>query len=243
MKKIIEIVIICVFCVLVLSSCAKKNTVDSEKVIRISTPYAEICVPENFAGNMKNNVVSETPYTLEFTTIEDNTKIFSLVFGGEGDILMGTLVGENGNTVIYMNIPKIDSGNENYTRYCGYQDGVNTIMNHLSVDYEFYINQVVDSEDNSTYEIKTPVVALHYPTRWKEKVELDISKDSVRFSNKNQILFEIMFYECDGYMIGTYNETPIYIKNYEVQSDEQKAMQEDVNVIIDNLKKDSNFAE
>lgn len=214
---------------------------EEEKVITIATPYADICVPENFEKNVTNEVVSEAPYTLNFKAT-DGTELFSLVFNGEGDILMGTLVGETENTVIYMNIPELDKESENYETYCAYQEAVNTIMTRLTKDYDFHINELIEVEDTTTTDIKTAFTTLKYPGKWKDAVQTEITADSVKFSNNGTPLFDLVFSECDGYLLGTYKDTPIYVVDYPVETNEQAAMQEDVNVIIQHLMEDPNFA-
>ena len=211
-----------------------------ETVITINTPYADICVPETFEGNVTNEVVSEDPYTLAFKAT-DGTALFTLVFNGTGDVLMGTLLGETENTVIYMNIPELDKENENYDVYCGYQEAVNTIMNRLAKDYTFHINEIIEPEDHSTIDINTSVTTLKYPAKWKDAVQTEVTEDGVKFSNNGTPLFDLMFSECDGYLLGTYKDTPIYIVDHPVETDEQSAMQQDVNVILQYLMDDPNF--
>lgn len=213
---------------------------EEEKVVTITTPYADICVPENFEGNVIHEVVSEEPYTLTFKA-NDGTELFTLVFNGTGDILMGTLVGEAENTVLYMNIPELDKDSENYAEYCTYQEAVNTIMSRLVKDYTFHINELVEVEDTSTTDIKAADIPLKYPAKWKDKVQTEVTAGGVKFSNNGTPLFDLVFTECDGYLLGTYKDTPIYIVDYPVETDEQAAMQEDVNVILQYLMEDPNF--
>lgn len=249
MKKIVSLVL-CFACLLVFNACGIErkgvdaNTSDSvseEKVMRVSTPYAELCLPEMFDGVVANKVISKDPYTVSFYVIADKTELFSLAFDGSGDILMGTLVADEKNTVIYMNIPKLDSRKKNYDTYCGYQEAVNTIMTHLASDYTFKINELVEDGDTSTFDIETSVVTMKYPNKWKDKVQVKVSDDGVKFSNNGTPLFDLSFIECDGYLLGTYKNTPIYVVDYTVKTDEQMAMQEDINVILQNLMSDSNF--
>lgn len=232
-----------------LSSCgsmqnqtANETENSEESYLTISTPYADICVPEVFDGNVINEVTNEEPYTLVFKAKKDGTELFTLIFDGVGDLLMGTLIGESENTVIYMNIPALNNEDENYDTYCGYQEAVNTIMNHLAEDYTFLIDEIVESEDTTTFDIETSVVTLKYPNKWRDKVQVDVSDKGVKFSNDGMPLFDIYFAACeDGYLLGTYKDTPIYIVDYSVETDEQAAMQEDINVILQYLMEDSNF--
>lgn len=253
MKKLFSI-ILALSCLLSLCACGTADdekeagttkTPDTqdqaeEKVIVIKTPYADICVPKSFDGNVANEVTSESPYTLTFMA-NDGTELFTLIFNGTGEVLMGTLVGQSENTVIYMNVPTIDEENENYETYCGYQSAVNTIADHLEKDYDFRINEAVPDENTATADVEGAPIPMQYPEKWMNAVQTEVTKDRVKFSNNGTPLFDLVFTKCDGYLLGTYKDTPIYIIDYEVSTDEQIAMQEDVNVILQHLMDDPNF--
>ena len=249
MKKIFAL-LLCVVYLCLFTACGvdrkgvgstTSDIVPEEKTMIVSTPYADLCVPDSFEGVVTDNVISEDPYTVSFQVIADKTELFSLVFGGHGDILVGTLIGKDENTVVYMNIPKLDSGNKNYDTYCGYQEAVNTIMTHLTEDYNFKVDELVEDIDTSTFDIETSIVTLKYPNKWKEKVQVKVSDDGVKFSNSGTPLFDLYFVKCDGYLLGTYKNTPIYVVDYPVKTDEQIAMQKDINVILQDLMADSDF--
>lgn len=255
MKKRFSVILIFA-CLLSLCACSavknvqEANTVKTdaqeqggerdEKITTISTPYADICVPEYFNGNVTHKVKSENPYTLTFKA-NDGTELFTLIFNGTGDVLMGTLVSKSENTVIYMNVPTINKENEKYETYCGYQSAVNTIANHLEKDYDFRINEAVVEENTATADIEGAPIPMKYPEKWKNAVQTEVEKDRIKFSNNGVPLFDLVFTRCDGYLLGTYKDTPIYIIDYDVSTDEQLAMQEDVNVILQGLMDDPNF--
>lgn len=242
MKRIIAFLLMVVFVGIFCACKYTKNSVQTEeKLVTISTPFAKLKVTEDFNKNVSHKAESKDPYILVFSTKEDNQELFSLIFNGEGSTLMGTLIGEKENTVIYMNMAELDKNAENYEKYLAYQEGINDILNGLIDDYNFVVNEVVQNEDDATFDIKTPVVTMKYPKKWKEKVQIDITEDGVKFSNDGTSLFDLMFIGCDGYLLGKYKETPIYIVSYTVETDEQAAMQEDVNVILQYLMEDANF--
>ena len=56
------------------------ESVSEEKVLKITTPYADLCLPETFDGVVANKVISKEPYTVSFYVIADKTELFSLVF-------------------------------------------------------------------------------------------------------------------------------------------------------------------
>ena len=219
---------------------AQAQAEPEETVTTISTPYADICVPESLESSVTHEVTCESPYTLTFKA-NDGAELFTLIFNGTGDILMGTLVGETENTVIYMNVPMIDEQSENYETYCGYQNAVNTIANHLEKDYDFRINELVAEDSSVTMDIEGAPVPMKYPEKWKNDVQTEVTEGRVKFSNNGTPLFDLVFTDCDGYLLGTYNDTPIYIISYDVSTDEQYAMQDDVNVILEHWMKDPNF--
>lgn len=166
-----------------------------------------------------------------------DTKLFDLTFNtDEGDIL-GTVEGEE-YTVIRMVSYSFET--ENQELYA-MQEDVNVILQNLMNDYTFVVGEALEKEDNSTFGIKTSVVTMKYPTKWQEKVQIEVTDNGVKFSNNGTPLFDLMFVECNGYLLGTYNGTPIYIVDYKVENDEQAIMQEDVNVILQHLMEDKNF--
>lgn len=246
MKKIM-ILLLSALLALALCACGAEKAEDSadaeENPGSLSTPFAELSLPEEFEDNVESEVTSEDPYTISFKAKDDGTELFSLVFGGDGEdgILMGTLPGEDENTVVYMQIPELEEKDKNYDSHASYQEGVNTIMDGLAKDNGLVIDQIVEKEDDSTFDIKTSVVTMKYPAKWQDKVTVKVGKEKVKFSNGDTPLFELVFKKCDGFLLGTYDGTPIYIVDYKVDNDEQAAMQEDVNVILQYLMEDKKF--
>lgn len=97
------------------------------------------------------------------------------------------------------------------------------------------------TESTDTYDIKTKVTTLKYAAEWKDKVKTTVTDTKVSFKVDNTPIFDIVFEKCDGYLLGTYKGTPIYIVEYPVEGYEQARMVEDINVILENLLKDKNF--
>ncbi len=218
-----------------------EQTTEAEKVTKVSTPYADLCVPESFDKNVTNKVSKKDPYTLTFSSKKDNTVLFDIIFNGKGDALMGTIVGEKENTIVYMNVPKLNKKSDGYEDNLGYQQGVNTIVKYLEKDYDFRVDEAIEKQDSETFDVKTKVVTLKYPKKWEKKVKVTEKEDTVSFKAGDTRLFDLRFSKGDGNLLGTYKDTPIYVVEYKVKTDEQKAMQQDVNVIINNLSKDKDF--
>ncbi len=100
---------------------------------------------------------------------------------------------------------------------------------------------LVEDDEVETFEIKTSVVSLRFPTKWKDIVDIKTNENTVSFSIGDTKVFDVVFKTCEGNLLGEYNGTPIYIISYPVNTSEQANMQEDINVILENLLKDKNF--
>ena len=253
MKRIIAL-IMAFLCILGLCACGDGSKSESaseertleeiasqEKTITISTPYVDLKVPESFDKDVYHEETGQKPYVISFHYKPDKTELFSLIFNGTGDYLFGTLIGEEENTVIYLNIPNLDEDSKNYKKKVYYQEQMNLILGYLTSDYEVVTNEVVEYENSETYDIKTPVVTLKYPKRWKGKVKTKVLDDGVKFSADGKPLFDLMFKKCDGYLLGTYKDKPIYMVEYPVEDEDHIAMQAGVNVILEYLMQDSDF--
>lgn len=84
-------------------------------------------------------------------------------------------------------------------------------------------------------------------------VNIEVTDSAVHFTYQDEKLFDMVFFEAENtdgaYLLGTYDETPIYIVSYSVDessfSEEElsnyNAMQANVNVILENLEKEEKF--
>ena len=170
-----------------------------------------------------------------FTRGDD--KIFDILFNSDEGNVLGTVKGDK-NTVISVVDYKIKEDDAELSEMIA---DLNVIINNLAADYDFALGERIVDEDNSTFEIETPVVTLKYPAKWKDKVTYDITDKGVMFSSGGKKVFDLMFVEGDGYLLGTYNDTPIYVVDYPVTEKDMIDMQADINVILKNLREDSNF--
>ncbi len=241
MKRFVIVPLSILLC-LILAACSSSGANDSsapDADIRVETPYTDIVVPEIYKDAVENEVVSEDPYTLLFKTKDDGTELYSVVFGDSGDFLLGTL---DDGTSVYINVYDLDSSSGDYDSNAMYQEGLYGVLENLCQNSSFKINNALNTDEMLTFGIKTDVVTLKYPRKWKNKVKVDVDGDTVRFSCSETELFDFCFFEVEnGTLIGTYKNNPIYIVNYEVENDEYLQMVEDLNVIIKNLMKDENF--
>lgn len=121
----------------------------------------------------------------------------------------------------------------------------------------------VDGEESmleiQTYDIKTPYCTLKYPAVWEDAVTVTVSQQepyTLSFvgtvEEKSAPLFDLVFDGDTGIVLGTLNgDEPhtISMIAHEIDASEYdvahirlfNGMQEDVNIIITNLKKDYDF--
>ena len=127
------------------------------------------------------------------------------------------------------------------------------IVEKLIREKEYVCFYVGRNGDFDTFDIETSVVTLKYPSKWKDLVSIEVKDSAVHFTYQDEKLFDLVLSEAENidgaYLLGTYDGTPIYIVSYSV--DESKfsedelsnynAMQANVNVILENLKKEEKF--
>lgn len=214
---------------------------EGEDFVTISTPYADLRLPASFDKAVSHEETGNEPYVITFKSRTDETELFSIIFNGTGEYLVGTLMGEEKNTVVHANTNDLDQNDQNYESNLFYQEQLYLILGYLAEDYNLVPEEAIDDEDPMDFEIQTSLVTLYYPSRWKEKVEIEVLDNGVKFSAAGTPLFDLMFEECDGYLLGTYQETPIYMVEYPVETEEQAAMQAGVNTILQHLTEDPSF--
>ena len=165
---------------------------------------------------------------------------FFTLYNNEEHISLGVFNGET-ETPISVEFAEIDPAND---ELAAMQEGINVILEHLIADYgkKTETEAQTEPEDDSVFEIETPVATLCYPAKWQDKVAVDVGDTKVAFSAAGTPLFDIVFAETeDGFALGTYAGTPVYLVEYPVEDDELAAMQEDLNVILQYLMADENF--
>lgn len=217
----------------------------AQKVVKVDTPYGDLSVSEDFDKALKPVVRSEDPYIVDFVSKADDTKVLALHFNDKTPDVLGTFKVDGKDVVLYAEFPDIDKNNSHYQEYNRYQMEVSNIADHLEQDYDFVPGKDPGSGDSNseTYDIKTSLVTLKYPKKWKDKVTVTEKDNVVSFTAGKTPLFDLYFKEADGVQLGTYGKTPVYIKEYKVKENDHKNMIQDVNVIIDHLIEDKNFVQ
>lgn len=251
MKKSIYMLSSCILIMIILAvGCSKQEKIknDTEETFSIATRYCTISYPKKWKDAVQIDIEEGDVYSVKFSA--DDIPLFDLSFnGGDGNVL-GTLKNKKENIIIRITTYDINKDNGNYEDYAKMQNDINVIIEHLISEYDFVADEIVENEDDSVYKIKTSVATLFYPEKWKDSVTIKKSEKSIKFSCNGTKLFDLLFDGTEGYLLGTYNNTEIRIVSYDIEEEkfsdsefvELRAMQEGVNVIIDYLVKDKNFA-
>lgn len=202
----------------------------------IKTDYITLYFPNKWKESVNIKINDDI---VSFSALPDDIKLFDIMFGkNEGDII-GTLSINENNIPVSVKTYDIDNNLEKYDEYREMQEDINTVINMLENDKNFSYGAF---EDKSLYEIETNVAKLYFPKNRENEVDIAVSDNKVSFSCENTSLFDIYFGGSEGDLLGTYNDTEIRLVMYDINDDKLNAIQEDVNVIIENLEKDSNFA-
>lgn len=220
---------------------------EGEETYPIKTRYCVLRYPERWKEQVQVTIEEQGVYTVKFSA--DGVALFDLAFGGEDGYVLGTLKLDEGNVPVRITSYEVEPGSEQYETYCAMQMDVNVILNGLWMEYEFADGVLIEDVDDSVFGIETSVGTLYYPERWKDQVTVDVSDSAVKFSANGIQLFDLLFGDSEGYLLGTYNGTDIRVVSYDIEQGdlpEQEfhdlcAMQEDVNVVLQHLMEDTNF--
>lgn len=222
------------------------QTEPAEAFFAIETPWVTLRAPEEYESAVQSSVVSAEPYLLAFAA-KDGTPLYTLHFNDETDELLGSLSLEDGDLALYAEFAKLDPNRADYNDCVRCQLGINTIIENLVRDYDFRVDEL--PIDRNAFAIETRVVTLQYPAKWQDRVTVDVSEERVCFSCGGTRLFDLLFTGQEGYLLGSYDGTPISVVTYDVdktgRSEEELselyAMQEQVNFIIQHLMADGKF--
>ena len=163
-------------------------------------------------------------------------ELFALHFNGEEGDILGTILGEVYTTVRVTSASGLEDEDE-----IEMQEDVNVILEHLRADYSFAVGKILKDTGDSVFWFDTPIGALCYPTKWQDRITIDITDTVISFSDGNTPVFELVLLETEGYLLGTYDGKPVYLYEYAVTDEDQSAMQDDVNVILQKLMEDPKF--
>ena len=225
------------------SSSATADSADSKKggYIEIAAKNCTLKYPDKWKDKIKTSTEDKDVYSVRFSS--GDIKLFDIMFGGNSGTVLGTLKQKDGNTVLYIKDYALDKKHKNDSELLEMKEDINFIINNLSKDYDFAKGQKIEDSSNELYEIKTDVVNLYYPKRWKDSVTTNVSKNGVKFSYNKTPLFDVLFGGQKGVLLGTYKDTEIFIKTCEIKKDKLKdsdyskalLMQEDMDYLLKKL--------
>lgn len=165
-------------------------------------------------------------------------RLFDFIFNRPNEgILLGTVYGKQNTVITVVSYPLGDGDSEAREM----QEDVNDILDHLLEDYDFVAGEAGEIIEGDVYGIPTSVTTFYYPTRWKDRVTVEILTEKVCFSSSGTPLFDLIFSEDSGVLLGYYDGTPISFVEYPVEDEDHVQMKEDVNVILDYLNMDEAF--
>ena len=246
MKKKLAVLMI-LTCLIILSACGK----EPQEPLNSAEPEPTQIIAEETeptftvsAGGLKLKYPEKWKDRVSVTAEDDRVcfacgevKLFDIAFNSEEGGILGT-VKEEEYTVLYVKDYVLET--EDVELYA-MQEDINVILQNLMEDYDFEAGIALEKEDTSTIDIKTRVVTMKYPAKWQDEVQINVSDNGVEFSNNGTPLFDLVFSDCDGYLLGTYKATPIYIVEHPIDNEAQAAMIDDVNVILEHLMEDPSF--
>lgn len=248
MKRLLAVILATLFICGIFAACGddKKGKEGSDELFTIETEYADLRYPSKWEDKVKVDTLDDNLHTVRVSS--DSKSIFDITFT-DGNTMLGTLTTDDGPVNVYVLFYELDKKDKNYEDYAAMQDDVNVITENLAKDYDFSIGKPLLEDDGKTFEIETKIVTMHYPQRWKDSVKVEADEKEVAFSCDGTPLFTIHFGAEKGELLGTYNGTKLWLETFgfdkNTLSAEQiavyEAMQEDVNVILQNLYGDDKF--
>lgn len=215
------------------SESASPEPTEAHADMVISAAGLELKYPQKWADR-----VSVTQEEDRVSFARGELRLFDLVFNKPDEgVLLGTVYGRQNIVITVVTYP-LEGGDPEAREM---QEAVNDILDHLLEEYDFVAGEAGEIIEAEVYAIPTPVTTLYYPTRWKDRVTVDILADRVSFSNAGTPLFDLVFSEDEGFLLGYYDGTPISFVEYPAENEDQARMKDDVNVILDYLSMDEAF--
>ena len=230
----------------VLTACGSKNTdsvatsdeetsatVSSVETYTISAGGLKLKYPQKWKDFVKVEADDE-----EAVFSKDGNPVMVLTFNSDDGDVLGTVKEDE---YIVVRFKLFDAKDKDMEMM---QEDLSVVIENLKRDYDFVSGAALEKNDDSAFEIKTDVVSLYYPTKWKDKVSIDVEPDRVSFKRGKSELFDFVFAESDkGDYLGSYKGTPVYVVTYKVTDSEAASMQEDLNVVLQHLREDSGFSD
>lgn len=234
-----------------------------EDFTTLKTPYGTLKYPKEWAGLLRVTIQEGNPYTLTyFADLESgkSQKLFTISFGGGLEGAIGAVTVDGKAVPVHVSTTEFKPDNSWSEKEINIvftmQEALNPLLESIPVktgNTPPQDNPQLPEEDGEEMTIDTPYGQLHYPTRWKDYLEVKINDKngySVEFRCKVEgqepaLLFTVYFGGDKGVEVGT-GKDGVKIRldvpdmNLPDTWDEEDkriaaAMQEDVNVVLSNL--------
>lgn len=197
-------------------------------------PFGDLTL--KYPKEWQNKVKTEEQPDGSLVFSAGKTMLFTLYPDGSHSPF-GTVMGET-NIAIGVEMGQIS---EKDAEKALMQEDINVIILHLSEDYDFQPGVAVPAAEYDLIPIETSVTTLYYPAKWKDQVKIDVAEDQVSFSADGTPLFDVVFTECGGHLLGMYGDTPIFVVEHEVTDETHALMQMGINDILEHLMEDDQF--
>lgn len=98
-------------------------------------------------------------------------------------------------------------------------------------------------------EIVSDMTNLYYPEKWHSSVDIVETDNVVSFNSKGTKLFDFIFGDTEGSLLGYYDGVEVRIVSYDIPEEDYtedeylilREMQEDIDIVIEHLMEDENF--
>lgn len=108
---------------------------------------------------------------------------------------------------------------------------------------------ISNNENVPVIEIVSDIATLYYPEKWSDNITVDKRHNTVSFTSNGTRLFDFVFGGTEGTLLGYYDGVEVRIMSYEIIEDNYteneyitlRAMQEDIDIVIEHLIEDKKF--
>lgn len=230
----------------------------------VVTPYGTLKFPQEWVGFVGLGIDKNDPYTVSYYADLDSgksQKLFAISFGGSEETAVGT-VNVNGSKVpVHVAsvdfTPGADWTDREINIVFTMQECVNDILADLQLEIkqpEYNGTSSLPEDNGQEMLIDTPYGELHYPSRWKDYLSLDIGDTAVVFysqvgSHGRQHIFTVHYGSSAGIEVGSAidnagNAVSISLEVIPFEPDDSwsdadkkivAAMQEDLNYLLSKL--------
>lgn len=234
---------------------------DKEDPTSVKTPYGTLNFPKEWSEYLAVEVMEGDPYQVAYIADLGGDKrhtLFVLNFGGDAETA-AAFVNVNGSKVP-LHLSGVDSPfgsdwtDSEINMVATMQEALNDVLSGLNLELNLGPDSSIPVENGEDMVIDAPCGELHYPSRWKDNLSLQMADDYVAFygrvgGHSEQWLFTVHFGTGVGIEIGSVTDVGGQIVSVSVEIEDLMlddswstndasviyAMQEDLNYLLMNL--------